>query len=116
VSGRLVVRPPFVRGLQLGGSGAWSDGRGGDHPRRDRFGGDLLFTRGAFKFKGEVMSAVDVDLHRLGYYTHVGYKFRPKFEAVFRFDTFDPDRRHENSAATVTERDYLGGLNYFINE
>ena len=89
---------------------------GGDHPRRDRLGGDVLYVRGPFKFKTEVMTAKDADLHRLGYYTHLGYKITPRVEAIFRFDSYDPDRRHETSATDVTERDYVTGFNYFINE
>src|SRR5262245_14148643 len=112
VSGRLVMRPPFVKGLQVGGSGAWSNGGRADHPRHDRLGGDVLFTRGSFKFKSEVMTAKDFDLHRLGYYTHFGYKIAPKVEGIFRFDSFDPDRRRETNAANVTERDYIMGVNY----
>ena len=116
VSGRIVMRPPFIKGLQIGGSGAWSNGGLADHPRRDRLGGDVLFTRGPFKFKSEVMTAKDFDLHRLGYYTHFGYKIAPKVEGIFRFDSFDPDRRRETSAANVTERDYIMGVNYYIHE
>lgn len=117
VIGRLVVRPPFIRGLQVGGSGVWSgNGVRPDRPRRDRLGGEVLYVRGPFKFKSEVMSGKDADFHRLGYYTHFGYRIRPKVEAVFRFDAFDPDTRRETSSANVTERDYIGGFNYYINE
>src|SRR5215510_2643919 len=116
VSGRLAMRPPFIKGLQIGGSGAWSNGGRADNPRHDRFGGDVLFTRGPFKFKSEVMTAKDFDLHRLFPYTHFGYKIAPKVEGIFRFDSFDTDRRRETNAANVTERDYIMGVNYYIHE
>jgi hypothetical protein len=87
-----------------------------DRPRRDRLGGEVLYARGPFKFKSEVMSAKDADLHRLGYYTHFGYKLRPKVEAIFRVDAFDPDTRFETSSSNVTERDYIAGFNYFITD
>jgi phosphate-selective porin len=116
LSGRLAAHPPFIKGLQLGSSGAWSNGRGGDHPRHDRLGGDVLYVRGPLKFKTEVMTAKDADLPRLGYYTHLGYKITPRVEAIFRFDSYDPDRRRETSATDVTEHDYVTGFNYFIHE
>lgn len=116
VIGRFVVRPPFIKGLQIGASGAWSNSDRLTNPRRDRAGGELLYVNGKFKVKAEVMGGVDGDLHRLGYYTHFGYKITPKIEAIFRVDGFDPDRRRETSASNVSERDYVTGFNYFIVE
>jgi phosphate-selective porin len=116
VIGRFVVRPSFVRGLQIGASGAWGNGQRADRPRRDRLGAELLFTRDRFTFKSEVMGGTDANLHRLGYYTHFGYRIKPKLEAIFRFDSWDPDRRLETNASNVTERDYITGFNYFITE
>jgi phosphate-selective porin len=116
VIGRLVVRPPFIRGLHLGGSGVWGNGQRFDRPRRDRLGGELLYTRDRFKFKSEAMSGRDGDFHRFGYYTHFGYRLTPKVEAIFRFDVFDPDTRREINSASVTERDYIAGFNYYVTE
>ena len=114
VIGRFVVRPPFIKGLQIGASGAWGNGSG--QSRRDRLGGEAVYTRDKFKFKTEVMGGVDGEIHRLGFYQHFGYRFAPKLEGIFRFDSWDPDRRRENGSANVTERDYIVGLNYYINE
>lgn len=114
VIGRFVVRPSFVRGLQVGTSGAWGNGRG--LLRKDRLGGEIVYARDKFKFKSEVMGGVDGDIHRLGFYQHFGYRFTPKIEGIFRFDSWDPDRRRETSSANVTERDYIVGLNYYILE
>lgn len=116
VIGRFTVRPPFIKGLRLGVSGAWGNFNRITNPRRDRFGGELLYTNKKIKIKTEVMGAVDVDLHRLGYYTHFGYKITPKIEAIFRLDSFDPDRRRETNSANVFELDYVGGFNYYITE
>lgn len=116
VIGRLVVRPPFIKGLQIGGSGAWSNGRQGDRPRRDRLGAELLYRRDRFLAKSEVMTGEDGDLHRLGYYTLFGYRITPKVEGVFRFDSWDPDTRLETYPANVTERDYVVGVNYHVTE
>lgn len=116
VIGRFVVRPPFVKGLTVGVSGAWSNYDRVTNARRDRFGGDLVYINKKVKFKAEVMGGVDGDIHRLGYYTHFGYRITPKFEAIFRVDGFDPDRRRETNASNVTELDYVGGFNYYITE
>lgn len=116
VIGRFVVRPSFIKGLQIGGSGAWSNSNAPKNPRRDRAGGELVYSNGRFKLKAEVMGAVDGDLHRLGYYTHFGYRATPKVELVFRVDGFDPDRRLETNSSNVRELDYVSGFNYYITE
>lgn len=116
VIGRFVVRPPIIKGLQIGVSGAWSNGNRTTNPGRDRLGGELLYANKKFKFKAEVMGGVDGDFHRLGYYTHFGYKITPKLEAIFRIDGFDPDRRRETNSSNVTELDYVSGINYYIKE
>jgi len=116
VIGRFVFRPPLVKGLQVGVSGAWSNSNRITNPRRDRFGGELVYTNKKFKFKSEVMGGVDGDFHRLGYYTHFGYRITPKIEAIFRIDGFDPDRRRETNSSNVSELDYVGGINYYITE
>jgi len=113
---RVVVRPPFLSGLQIGGSGVWGNGAGPDRTRRDRFGGEALFSRDKYRIKSEVMAGVDADIHRLGYYALFAYKLRPTIEAVYRFDSWDPDTRVESTASSVTERDHVLGINYFISE
>ncbi|MDQ2920791.1 MAG: porin [Acidobacteriota bacterium] len=116
VAGRLVVRPPFIRGLQLGGSGVWGNWQRADRPRRDRLGAESLFVRGPITLKGELMTGSDGAIHRRGYYGHFAYQFDPKFQGIFRADTWDPDIARENNAANATERDYVAGFNYFIRE
>ena len=114
IIGRFVFHPTFVKGVQVGMSGAYGNGK--KALRKDRFGGELAFVRDKFTFKSEVMGGVDGDTHRLGYYAHFGYRIMPKVEGIFRFDGFDPNRRLETASANVTERDYIVGLNYFIRE
>lgn len=114
--GRFVVRPPCVKGLSVGVSGAWSNYDPITNVRRDRFGGDLVYTNKKVKFKAEVMGGVDGDIHRLGYYAHFGYRITPKIEAIFRVDSFDPNTRLETSSSNVTELDYIGGFNWNITE
>jgi uncharacterized coiled-coil protein SlyX len=114
--GRLVLRPSFLKGLQIGSSGAWGGKSKPDRLRRDRLGAEMVFAHSNFTFKSELMTGRDSDTHRLGYYAHIGYRVQPKLEAIFRYDTWDPDTRLETSSLNVTERDYLAGFNYFITE
>lgn len=116
VAGRLVARPTFIKGLQLGASGVWGNGQRADRPRRDRLGAESLFVRGPFTLKGELMTGSDGAIHRRGYYGHFAYRFDPKFQGIFRIDTWDPDTARENNPASATERDYVAGFNYFIRE
>lgn len=114
VVGRIVYRPSFIKGLQIGGSGAIGNGTRTTNPRRDRLGAELVYDRAKLRIKGELMTGVDGDVHRRGYYAHFGYRIIPKVEAIFRYDVFDPDIRQEASVATIAERDYIGGINYYI--
>jgi len=113
LAGSIVAR--LAEGLQIGSSGAWGND-GGDRPRRDRLGADLLFTRGALTLKSELMAGHDGSLSRRGYYGHVGYRFIPSLEAVFRVDTWDPDTSSESTSASALERDYVGGLNVLLSQ
>ncbi len=113
--GRLVLAPPGLGGLELGFSGA----RGTATPariRRDRLGAELFLARGPLSIKSEVMSGRDGPIHRIGWYGHIGYRFGSRFELVFRQDNWDPDTDDEASPQTATERNWLVGLNYFIDE
>lgn len=116
VAGRLVARPRFLRGLQIGGSGVWGNGSGPGHPRRDRLGAELLFKRDAFLVKSELMTGKDSDLNRLGYYAHVGYRLTPRMEAIFRVDRWDPDTRLETDSTNIAEQDFVTGINYYVTE
>jgi phosphate-selective porin len=116
IAGRLVARPSFVRGLQVGGSGVWGMGQTADRPRRDRLGAEALFVRGHVTLKAELMTGSDGAIHRRGYYGHFVYQFKPRFQGVFRVDTWDPDISKDTTVASATERDYVAGFNYFIRE
>jgi len=52
---------------------------------------------------------------RQGYYAHTTYRVFRDIDAVFRADTWDPDTADAPAvAATVTERDWLGGLTWRV--
>ena len=48
--------------------------------------------------------------HASGFYTTVGYRITPKFQALLRYDQFDPNEQ----VAHNTVREYSAGINYFI--
>ena len=116
IAGRIVYRPNFIKGLQIGTSGVWGNGNRSTNPRRDRLGGELVYQREKFKFKTEYMIGVDSDIHRRGYYVHFGYRFLPQLEGIFRIDSFDPDTRREINSTNLAEYDYIGGINYYIKD
>lgn len=115
VAGRLVYKPAVAPGLQLGASGVWGNGERAERPRRDRLGAELLYQRGPLTLKGEYMTGKDGPIARAGYYAHFAWHFTPQWEAIARYDTWDPDTADESTAVSVTERDYIAGFNYFID-
>ena len=112
----MVFKPSFIKGLQIGGSGAFSSGPRTGENRRDRLGAEVVYEWERLRVKGELMTGVDGDIHRRGHYAHFGYRFHSKVEAIFRYDVFDPNIRIENNEATELERDYIGGINYYIKD
>jgi hypothetical protein len=56
----------------------------------------------------------DGAVERRGYYAHSTYRLFRDIDAVFRADTFDPDRASDATAATVKETDWLGGMTWRI--
>ena len=114
--GRMVFHPTGFKGFQIGTSGLWAPNSGILNPQHQRLGFESLYQRNKLRLKSEFMMGIDGDIHRRGYYAHAGYRFAPKFEGIFRYDTFDPDIRRDNTAATVTERDFITGFNYYIKE
>lgn len=117
---RIIVRPGFLEGLQLGASGGWDpidDDLVELPPRpffpRYRLGADVLYDRGRFTLQSEVMSGRDLHRDRLGAYGLVAYRITSKFEVVAQFDTWNPDTSDDDNPATTSERDWLVGLNYY---
>ena len=112
--GRVVLRPRRAKGLQFGGSMARTSFNDDDSTFRDRRGFEAAYSYGIFTAKSELMLAQDGAVSRRGYYVHTGTKVHKSLEVVFRHDVFDPDTHNEETAATVTERDWLTGANWFV--
>jgi hypothetical protein len=70
-------------------------------------------VKGLVTLQAEYMTGTDFSLAREGYYAHLAYRLAPKWEAIVRYDTWDPDTHLEHTPASVTERDYIGGFSYF---
>lgn len=113
VIARVAVPVLAIDGLRVGASGAWGGGRGND--RRDRAGVDLLFTRGRWKLKSEVMAGRDGAAERLGWYALAAARVSPRVEVVGRVDEWDPDTSIDRDLATARERDYLLGGNLTLH-
>lgn len=114
--GRFVFKPAAIKGLQIGTSGAWAPKTAALNPQHHRLGFESVYQRDKLRLKSELMLGIDGDVHRRGFYAHAGYRFMPKVEGIFRFDMFDPNTRLESTTASVTERDYIGGINYYIKD
>lgn len=113
--GRLLVTPAALKGLHLGLAGVWAGTDLPDRPKRRRAGVELAYVGARLKLRGELIQGEDGALTRRGWYGFVGYRVRPKVEAVARVDAWDPDTDLETTAANAEERDYLAGVNWYLN-
>jgi phosphate-selective porin len=114
--GRFVFHPMAIKGLSIGTSGLYAPDTTIVNPQHQRLGFESVYQRNKLRLKSEFMMGIDGDIHRRGWYAHAGYRFMPKLEGIFRYDTFDPDTGRETTPASVTERDYITGFNYYIRE
>lgn len=112
LAGRVVLRLPFAAAVQVGGSGA-ADLAGSDATRR-RLGAEAALTRGPLSLRSELMTGRDGPVPRRGGYAHAGYRITPEVQVVARYDAWDPDTRSETGVADAAERDYLGGVNWYV--
>ncbi|NCO33251.1 MAG: hypothetical protein GW893_05185 [Armatimonadetes bacterium] len=121
ITGRFVVRPPGAEGLQLGISGFAGGGAGATSLTRNRLGGEALYQHEGWTLKSEYMTGTDQaaaggpDFDRTGWYFHVGKQLNPKWEAVARYDTWDPDEIG-NGGVNPEEKDTVVGFNYLLEQ
>lgn len=111
---RLAYRPAAIKGLQIGGSIARDGLHVSDPSTRERQGADLLYARGPYGVKAEYMAGRDGAITREGSYVQLTRRMSKPLQLVFRVDSWDPDTRSNNTAATVNERDWLGGYTYSL--
>jgi hypothetical protein len=113
VVGRLEYRTPLA-GLFVGAFAA-ADPDTADDIQHRRAGVDVRYRRGAVQLLGEVAGGRDGGMRRRGYCATATWKFRPRLEAAARYDVWDPDTRTDTSRADGRERDYVGGINYYLS-
>jgi hypothetical protein len=110
--GRLAVKVPGIRALQLGGSAATSGAATIDKPTRDRVGAEVVYRYRAFSLQAEGMRGQDGTVVRRGAYVLTAFGVTPRVRVHARADAWDPDVSSENGGATATERDYLAGVTW----
>jgi phosphate-selective porin len=107
VGGRLVVYP--FAGLSLAGD--YYNGASGEKElSRERAGVEFAYARKLYSLRSEYIWGHDGAVRKYGWYSQFAYRFRPKWEALARFDTYDP-KRHAGKDVTNT---YLFGVNWYL--
>jgi phosphate-selective porin OprO and OprP len=89
----------------------------GRSQERIRLGTEFALNYDLLSIKGEWIQGKEGDLNPIlhqGWYLQGSYFLWPKhFQAVFRYDTYDPDTAKSKEQETSTY--YVFGLNYFFN-
>ena len=105
---RLVVHP--FAGLSLAGD-YYNGATGAKELSKERAGVEFAYVHKPFTLQGEYIWGHDDAVRKYGWYTQFAYRFRPKWEALARFDTYDP-KRHSGKDVTNT---YLVGVNWYLS-
>jgi len=109
VAGRLVIKP--IEQLHIGV--AYYDGKSGTATVENyRWGGEVKFVQDPISIYGEYARGKSKGKEKRTYYGTLGFKFLNRFQAVARYDYYDPDINTEKDSRTETTL----GLNYFIEE
>lgn len=117
-AGRLVFHP--IKDLSLGasyynGCGNWAIAPSTTlfNHDRDRYGGEFAYAHERVSVKGEYIRGNDGVIKRDGWYLQTAYFLIPnKLQAVFKFDTYDPDRKINKDEADV----YTLGTSWYFNK
>jgi len=109
VAARLVLRPL----KQFAVIGNYYNGATGiKEAGRERTDLEINLTQGRISTAVEYIWGHDGPVHRRGWYAQSAYHASRRWEALFRFDKFDP-RQH---TATLTAlNNYVVGTNFFLN-
>lgn len=103
---RLTLR--LLPGLSLIGN--YYDGASGsDSIPKDRAGAELAYVQKAYSFRGEYIWGRDGVVHKRGGYALVSYRLLPKWEALLRFDRYEPNRQQRTDT-------YLLGWNWYFSQ
>lgn len=107
-AGRLVVHP--FTGLSLAGN-YYNGASGAKELSRERAGVEFAYVRKLYSLRGEYIWGHDDAVRKYGWYTQFAYRFRPKWEALAKFDNYDPNR----SAGKDVTSTYLVGVNWYLS-
>jgi phosphate-selective porin OprO/OprP len=78
---------------------------------KERAAGEFAFTRKDWSVRGEYIWGRDGIVHKRGSYTQFAYRFRPKWEGLFKFEDFDSNVH----TAKNEVRTYIMGLNWYLS-
>jgi phosphate-selective porin OprO and OprP len=106
---RLILRP--LKQVALVGN-YYSGATGIKELGRERADLEVNFRQGPISASAEYIWGHDGPIHRHGWYAQSGYRASKHWEALFRFDKFDP-RQH--TATLTAVNNYVIGTNYFLN-
>lgn len=112
VVGRVAFHPRFLPGLQFGGSGGYEGGAA--LQRRERAAGEAQYRNRDITVRGEVMSARDGLLHRLGWYGLGAFRPTSRLQLVGRYDWWDRDRNGEGALANALQTQVVVGASYLL--
>lgn len=101
----------LARGLWIGGE-YYTGATGVSQTEKERAAAEFFFHRASLTAQGEYIWGHDGGTHKRGSYTMVAYRFRPRWEGVFRFEELEPDK----VATGDDTRAYLIGVNWYLND
>ena len=101
----------LARGLWIGGE-YYNGQTGVTQTDKERAAAEFFLRRGSFTVQGEYIWGRDGATHKRGSYTMVAYRFRPRWEGIFRFEKLEPNK----SALRDDTRAYLVGFNWYFND
>lgn len=80
---------------------------------RKRAGAEFAYTHDPVSFRGEYIKGKDAMIKKDGWYLQAGYFIIPRIiQAVFKYDTFDPDKNMDKNETDV----YTYGANWYFNK
>lgn len=113
VVARFVLSPfrdhSLLEKLELGSSLYWRATHDSASEKK-RVGLEARYELGPLSLKSEYMKAQDAGAPADGWYAQMGYFFLPRWQAIFKFEGFDPNERSSENK----EFDTTLGLNYFF--
>ncbi len=113
LAGRFVLKPfpdnASLKGFQVGSS-FYVRPTNKTASEKKRIGAEARYENGPFSLKSEFMKGQDAAVPENGWYVQTGYFFHPQWQAIAKYEGFDPNERKDDDR----EYDTTVGLNYFL--